>query len=43
MICLIRSVGAGRIWARYRQLSEARFLGNFVVALALVLLLRELR
>lgn len=43
MICLIRSVGTGRIWAHYRLLSESRLLGNVVVALALTLLLRELR
>lgn len=42
MICLIRSVGAGRFWAHYRRLSEASLAGSLVVALALALLVREL-
>lgn len=43
MICLIRSAGAGRVWAHYRRLSEASLLGNLVVAVVLALLLRDLR
>lgn len=44
MICLIRFVGSGgRSWSRYRLLAESRLAANVLVALAIVLVLRELR
>ena len=42
MICRIRSTGTGPMWARCRRLEEASALTHFLIALAAVLLLREL-
>lgn len=42
MICLIRAAGSGPTWVYYRRLEESRLAANVLIALAVLLVLREL-